>query len=80
MSNTNNISIRIRQNRINYLSALNAALMDEISHLRGEKRVYERPDPKEFAELLDNMAAEDEANGIYDHLEDDGTDEEDENL
>jgi hypothetical protein len=26
------------------------------------------------------MAAEDEANGIYDHLEDDGTDEEDETL
>jgi|688.fasta_scaffold702268_2 hypothetical protein len=38
------------------------------------------PDPKAFSELVDDMAAEDEANGIYDHLEDDGTDEEDETL
>jgi hypothetical protein len=64
-----NITTRIMQHRINALVAENAALKSEISHLLGEKQNETRPDPEAFAQLLDAMAAEDEANGIFDHLD-----------
>lgn len=64
-----NITIRIMRSRISRLVAENAALKAELAELRGEKPVEVTPDPHAFAELLDNMAAEDEANGIFDHLD-----------
>ena len=64
-----NITTRIMQHRINCLVAENAALKDEISYLLGKKQDETRPDPEAFAQLLDAMAAEDEANGIFDHLD-----------
>ena len=57
------------QDRVNYLSALSAALQDENDALRGIQRPETPVDPKKFAALMKNMAAEDEANGIFDHLD-----------
>lgn len=66
-----NITTRIMQSRINGLVAENAALKAEIDALRGVPPVESNPSPEAFAALLDDMAAEDEANGIFDHREPD---------
>lgn len=69
-----NITTRIMKSRIsglteenNRLSALNAVLQEEIAHLKGEKPAESTVNPAAFAALLDDMAAEDEAHGIFDH-------------
>ena len=69
-----NITTRIMKSRIsglteenNRLTALNAVLEEEIAHLKGEKPVESTVNPAAFAALLNDMAAEDEANGIFDH-------------
>jgi len=59
------------QSRINGLVAENAALKSEIAALQGNAPAEIKVNLKVFADLLDNMAAEDEANGIFDHREPD---------
>jgi len=66
-----NITTRIMQSRINGLVAENAALKSEIAALQGIAPAQIKVKPEVFADLLDNMAAEDEANGIFDHREPD---------
>ena len=71
-----NITTRIMKSRItglteenNRLVALNAVLQEEIAELKGETPVQTPVNPAAFAALMDDMAAEDEANGIFDHLD-----------
>jgi hypothetical protein len=44
-------------------------LQEEIAELKGETPVHTPVNPAAFAALMDDMAAEDEANGIFDHLD-----------
>ena len=80
-----NITTRIMQSRINGLVAENAELKRQnqeysarvfslkahLDEARGIVREITPPSPEAFAALCADMAAEDEANGIFDHREPD---------